>query len=1382
MKKQYIKRFLATMLTGVMLFSNVVTGDVIEVYSKEELNVTEPLPKEDSEENDEVSPPTPTKIPGTKIEDLVEDSNFVEYLKASCDSDGNGYMTDSEINNVRIIDVTGQSIGTLSGIEKFNNLEILLCSDNNLSSLDLSGNSKLTQLECSKNQISELDLSKNVELATLKCSKNGMDELKMVGCSKLKELDCSGNNLSELSVQFMKELTELDCSNNLSLNTLNLRNNPKLKVLTCYQCSLDSLNVKSNTALEELYCGENDIVVLELKDNKQLKRLECNDNSISSLDISGCERLQYVKCNSNQITELHLQKCTPLSTLNCKDNKLTWLDVRNNKQLVELNVNNNQLLSLDVSENSMLKELYCENNKRIVDTPIVNLGQENLLELEKVSQLTNGTLDEKGVLRFLDVAYAAGYKYEIKKGETVEFKVETTGSFKDMTFVTVEQIKDLVYTGSPITPQIKVLDGVTEMTESVDYEVQYLNNVNAGTATIKIKGLGIYDGIVTKEFKIAPMNIAEIEIGEIHSQVYTGNAVTPKLNLSYMGNELNYGTDYVTNYSDNFKIGQAKVQIIGQRNYTGSTVRYFDIEPKHIGKVVMKPISNVVYTGQAMTPEVILEDGSSVLQNNVDYTFSYEDNINAGIAKINIKGMGNYGKESVETFVIEPRSIINFRVDDIEDSLYSGEPKKPDVSVYDTELDYGLVRDKDYQVNYENNINAGTAKVIISGTGNYKGTIEKNFVINVKNKDFVTVDAIANQEYTAREIKPEIRVFEDNKRLVQGSDYSLAFSTNTQPGFGKVEVILQGNYSGIISKSFKIVPRNLENVEIKGIKDVYYTGKETFQNLKLSHDNTVLTEGEDYQVSYTDNMKVGKAKVVITGKGNYTGTQTLEYNVMKCPIKKVEATYQEEYLYQGVKIEPQISLSVGEFHLKQDRDYVLEYLDNVNAGVGKIVVKGRGNFSGECTWNFRILPRNVEALLVEEIPAQVYTGFWVMPDIFVTDAYLAVFAGRDYEVTFGNNLDKGKAWAKIDGVGNYTGQRTLEFDIEPQDIKWVDIESIPEQVYSGQEIKPELVMSSFGKSLEEGRDYSLVYKDNRDAGIATIEIIGMGNYTGFRTLEFTIRKKSVMDLDVSYQKEFQYTQKPIEPEVKVIFGEKTYVTAETPKDVNKMEPQENVSVVLKKGQDYIVRYYNNQNAGIGEIQIEGVGNYQGIRRLKFTIAPKNLKNSKITMGTRYKYTGKSRSPYVVVSLDGKILIQGKDYIKILRNHRKVGWATVQITGKNNYTGTIKKKFTIYPRTASIKKITTKDSTATISWTKRTECTGYQVEYAQDKKFVVDKKKKIIKNNKATNVMVKKLIPGVRYYFRVRSYTVVDGKKIYGNYSAVRTVKIKKSERYTKNVK
>ena len=143
-----------------------------------------------------------------------------------------------------------------------------------------------------------------------------------------------------------------------------------------------------------------------------------------------------------------------------------------------------------------------------------------------------------------------------------------------------------------------------------------------------------------------------------------------------------------------------------------------------------------------------------------------------------------------------------------------------------------------------------------------------------------------------------------------------------------------------------------------------------------------------------------------------------------------------------------------------------------------------------------------------------------------------------------------------------------------------------------------------------------------------------------------------MDLDVSYQKEFQYTQKPIEPEVKVIFGEKTYVTAETPKDVNKMEPQENVSVVLKKGQDYIVRYYNNQNAGIGEIQIEGVGNYQGIRRLKFTIAPKNLKNSKITMGTRYKYTGKSRSPYVVVSLDGKILIQGKDYIKILRNHRK----------------------------------------------------------------------------------------------------------------------------------
>lgn len=1387
MKKQYIKRFLAAAMAGIIFLTSVTTGNAMEADDRETV-----IPKEVGIEvevtdvplmgNADVTPSgtvTPantvtatTPIPGTKIEDLVLDPNFVEYLKTAYDPDGNGYMTDNEVNSVRIIDVTSKSIHSLEGIENFKNLETLFCAENQIASMDLSSNTKLTRLECQGNNISSLDLSKNTNLTTLDCSKNVMVQLDIIECYKLKELNCNGNYLNELQVQFMKELTTLNCSYNPDLTTLDVQNNRKLKVLTCNQCSLDALNVKNNEALEELYCAENKIVSLEVQNNKQLKKLECNDNNMSVLNLSGCERLQYVKCNNNQISELNLQKSTPLNTLNCKDNKLTQLDVRNNKQLTVLNVNNNNLLYLDVSQNSALTELYCESNKRIVDSPIVDLGQNNLFDLEKVSQLTNATMDEKGLLRFVDVAYTASYKYEVREGETVEFGIETRGSFKEMTSVNVETIKEQVYTGSAITPQLRVLDGVTQMKESVDYEVQYLNHLNAGTATVKLKGLGIYDGTITKSFKIVPMNIADIEIEEIHSQVYTGSAVTPKLNLSYGENDLKYGTDYTANYSDNFKIGQAKVEIIGKGNYTGSTVRYFNIEPKHIGKVVMKPISNMVYTGQPMTPDVILEDGTTVLQNNIDYTFTYEDNVNAGIAKINIKGMGNYGKEAVETFVIEPRPITNFQVDDISDTLYSGEAHTPAVSVYDTELDYALVKDQDYQVSYENNVNAGTAKVFILGIGNYKGTIEKSFVINVKNKDYVSVDVIASQEYTAREIKPEIKVFDGEKRLVHGTDYSLAFSANTELGSGKVEVILQGNYSGIINTSFKIVPRNLENVEIEGVKDVYYNGKETSQTIRLSHDNTVLTEGTDYQVSYRDNVEVGKAKVIITGKGNYTGTQTLEYSVLQCPIKKVKATYEKEFLYDGEKKEPEVVLSLGEYNLEEDRDYILEYLDNVNAGKGKIVVKGRGDFSGEYTWEYSILPRKIENFQIEEIPTQVYTGNQVMPDVFVTDAPLTVYAGRDYKVIYENNVNQGKACAKVIGIGNYTGERVLEFEIEPREIRWVDVADIPAKVYNGKEIIPEVVLTSYGHTLEEGKDYKIAYKDNLNVGIATIFIEGLGNYTSYRTVEFEIKKKNVEDLEVSYQETFEYTEEAIEPEVTVAFKDTTVVTADTPKDLQEVSTSEDFPVILKKNQDYIVRYYNNKDAGTGEIQIEGVGNFGGVKCLKFTITPKSLKNSKVTMSTRYKYTGKARNPYLLIILDGKILFSGKDYTKTLKSNKKVGQATLQITGKNNYAGTIKKRFVIYPRTASIKKLSTKNKTVTINWTKRSECTGYVVEYAQDKGFVVDKKRKVIKSNKTTRVTVKKLIPGVRYYYRVRSYTVVNGKKIYGNYSVVRSIKVK----------
>lgn len=1378
MKKQYIKRFLATALTGIILLTNTISGNAMDAsrgdlaFSQEnvEIDVADELVMED-EGGDIV---TPTMPDGKKIEDMIMDPNFAAYIKAAYDTDGNGYMTEGEINNVRVIDVTEKSIGSLAGIENFKNLETLLCGGNGLSALVLTGNTKLTRLECQKNNIPTLDLSKNTRLTKLNCSNNIIGTLNIEGCAELKEIDCSNNLFSELPIQYMSELTTLNCSNNASLTSLDVQNNTKLKVLNCAQCDLGGLSVKRNSALEELYCSENRIEALDLQNNKQLKWLECNNNTMKILNLSECERLQYVKCSANQISVLNVQKSTPLTTLNCKDNNLTQLDVRNNKQLNVLNVDNNNLLSLDVSQNPALTELYCDNNKRTVDSPIVDLGQDNLFDVTKVSALTNATINENGVLRFVDVGFYARYKYEVKEGEKIEFTLETTGSFKSMASVNVENIEEQEFTGTEISPKVALTDGGRVLEENTDYQVQYLNNVNAGTATVQWKGMGSYDGILKKEFKIVPKNIKdidEIQNYEIHAQVYTGNAITPELTLTYGDNTLKYGTDYVANYSDNFKIGQAKVEIIGKGNYTGSTVKYFNIEPKHIGKAVMKPIDSVVYTGQPITPAVILED-SGVLEYNVDYTFTYEDNVNAGIAKIRITGMGNYGKETVETFVIEPRSLSKFQVEDLPESLYDGEEKKPTVTVYDTELEYELVKDKDYQVTYKDNVNAGTAKAVITGIGNYKGTIEKEFIINVKSEEYVSVDAIANQEYTAREIKPEIRAYDGERRLVQGKDYSLAFSANTALGTGKVEVILQGNYSGIINKSFKIVPRNLENVDIEGVKDVYFSGEKITQTVSLSHNSTVLTEDTDYQIVYRDNVEVGKAKVLITGKGNYTGTRTLEYNILQCPIKKVKADYEKDFLYDGEKKEPSISLTLGGYELEVNKDYVFEYLDNVNAGKGKIVVKGRGDFSGEYTWEFTIAPRKVKNFQIEEIPTQVYTGKDVMPDVFVTDGELEVYSGRDYLVTYGNNLNQGMAWAKITGIGNYTGEETLEFQIEPREVKWVELVKIPQMVYTGTEITPEIVYMNGEQILEEGKDYKLTYKDNVNAGIATVCIEGMGNYTGERRDEFEIQKKNVEALEFSYEQEFEYTGKMIEPNVAVVFPDTKVVTMEVPESLTEEEKKEGSSFTLTKNQDYIVRYYNNQNAGTGEIQIEGIGNYQGIKHLKFTIAPKNLNKAKVSMTTRFKYTGKTKNPYLLVMIDGKILFEGQDYTKNLKNNKKVGQATILLTGKNNYTGVLQKKFVIYPRTATIKKLSSKNGKVTIQWLKRSECTGYVVEYAQDKGFVVNKKTKTIKTNKTTNTTIKKLIPGVKYYYRVRGYTVVNGKRVYGNYSAVRSVKVK----------
>jgi len=139
--------------------------------------------------------------------------------------------------------------------------------------------------------------------------------------------------------------------------------------------------------------------------------------------------------------------------------------------------------------------------------------------------------------------------------------------------------------------------------------------------------------------------------------------------------------------------------------------------------------ANKIYTGSAITTEVTISDGNTVLREGTDYTLSYENNINTGIATVTATGMGNYDAESSisTTFLISPRHIKDVSVAAIPNETYDGNPKTPDVTV--TNGTTPLIKGTDYNVTYSNNTNAGTANVTIDGIGNYTGSRIEHFTI-----------------------------------------------------------------------------------------------------------------------------------------------------------------------------------------------------------------------------------------------------------------------------------------------------------------------------------------------------------------------------------------------------------------------------------------------------------------------------------------------------------------------------------------------------------------------------------------------------------------------------------------------------------------------------
>ena len=144
--------------------------------------------------------------------------------------------------------------------------------------------------------------------------------------------------------------------------------------------------------------------------------------------------------------------------------------------------------------------------------------------------------------------------------------------------------------------------------------------------------------------------------------------------------------------------------------------------------------------------------------------------------------------------------------------------------------------------------------------------------------------------YDGKAKKPGVTVKLNGKTLKNGTDYTVSYSNNTKVGTAKVTIKGKGNYTGSVSKTFKI-KNKFKKATVSGISTKAFTGKNITQSITVKYNGKTLKNGTDYTVSYSNNKKIGTATVKIAGKGSYTGTitKTFKINPAKQEIQKLTA-------------------------------------------------------------------------------------------------------------------------------------------------------------------------------------------------------------------------------------------------------------------------------------------------------------------------------------------------------------------------------------------------------------------------------------------------------------------------------------------------------------
>lgn len=240
---------------------------------------------------------------------------------------------------------------------------------------------------------------------------------------------------------------------------------------------------------------------------------------------------------------------------------------------------------------------------------------------------------------------------------------------------------------------------------------------------------------------------------------------------------------------------------------------------------------------------------------------------------------------------------------------------------------------------------------------------------------------------------------------------------------------------------------------------------------------------------------------------------------------------QTAFQYTGQEIRPNVTVRVQDRLLTLDKDYTLEYADNIEIGTGKVIVTGIATasetvgYTGTVEIPFQITKEEPAYTLIQLKGTDVtidgtsfpYTGSPIEPAITVTVEGKTLTAGKDYSLSYRNNVEVGTGTVIVSGIATaseilgYTGTVEIDFTITPAvyELKGTDVTIEGTSfTYTGSYIEPKVTVTVNGKELIRDEHYTLSYHNNLGAGTATASVNGIvsGGYTGQVNIDFTIEK------------------------------------------------------------------------------------------------------------------------------------------------------------------------------------------------------------------------------------------------------------------------------------